>query len=169
VEYLQGFRYGQERLDIDNQRAWTVTSFCLVPFMSLYVSPCFSSVLGFISSLPQLAWNKRLCCCCCCCCWISVLQQAAKPFFLLAGPNVIESEEHVLKMAKHIKGITTKWARSWDQSFFSNKQTGAKLNLPCCLSFSTTGLEFHLCSSRALIKQTVHRQNLSVVLVLKKA
>jgi len=22
---------------------------------------------GFISSLPQLAWEKRLCCCCCCC------------------------------------------------------------------------------------------------------
>jgi hypothetical protein len=39
--------------------------------------------------------------------WL-LLQQAAKPFFLLAGPNVIESEEHVLKMAKHIKGITTK-------------------------------------------------------------
>jgi hypothetical protein len=36
-------------------------------FMSLYVSPCFSSLLGFISSLPQLAWDKRLCCCCCCC------------------------------------------------------------------------------------------------------
>jgi hypothetical protein len=28
-------------------------------------SPCFSSILGFISSLPQLAWDKRLCCCCC--------------------------------------------------------------------------------------------------------
>jgi len=24
-------------------------------------------LLGFISSLPQLAWDKRLCCCCCCC------------------------------------------------------------------------------------------------------
>jgi hypothetical protein len=34
---------------------------------SLFVSPCFSSLLGFISSLPQLAWDKRLCCCCCCC------------------------------------------------------------------------------------------------------
>jgi 3-deoxy-D-manno-octulosonic acid (KDO) 8-phosphate synthase len=41
-------------------------------------------------------------------CKKSSVQQAAKPFFLLAGPNVIESEEHVLKMAKHIKGITTK-------------------------------------------------------------
>lgn len=35
-------------------------------------------------------------------------QQATEPFFLLAGPNVIESEEHVLYMAKHIKSITTK-------------------------------------------------------------
>jgi hypothetical protein len=26
--------------------------------MFLYVSPCFSSFLGFISSLPQLAWDK---------------------------------------------------------------------------------------------------------------
>ncbi|MQL85890.1 hypothetical protein Taro_018430 [Colocasia esculenta] len=33
--------------------------------------------------------------------------KAAEPFFLLAGPNVIESEEHILKMAKHIKGITS--------------------------------------------------------------
>ncbi|KAF2598250.1 hypothetical protein F2Q68_00009455 [Brassica cretica] len=32
----------------------------------------------------------------------------AEPFFLLAGPNVIESEEHILRMAKHIKHIATK-------------------------------------------------------------
>uniref|UniRef100_A0A0A9GPA3 Uncharacterized protein n=1 Tax=Arundo donax TaxID=35708 RepID=A0A0A9GPA3_ARUDO len=24
--------------------------------------------MGFISSLPQLVWDKRLCCYCCCCC-----------------------------------------------------------------------------------------------------
>jgi hypothetical protein len=34
------------------------------PLLSLYVSPCVSSLLGFISSLSQLTWNKRLCCCC---------------------------------------------------------------------------------------------------------
>ncbi|WCJ44618.1 2-dehydro-3-deoxyphosphooctonate aldolase [Euphorbia peplus] len=34
--------------------------------------------------------------------------KAAEPFFLLAGPNVIESEEHILKMAKHLKIITDK-------------------------------------------------------------
>ena len=27
---------------------------------------------GFIFSLPQLAWEKRLCCCCCCCCCVVV-------------------------------------------------------------------------------------------------
>ncbi|KAJ1687448.1 hypothetical protein LUZ63_018838 [Rhynchospora breviuscula] len=34
--------------------------------------------------------------------------KAAEPFFLLAGPNVIESEQHALKMAGHIKSVATK-------------------------------------------------------------
>ncbi|XP_063948543.1 2-dehydro-3-deoxyphosphooctonate aldolase 1 isoform X1 [Daucus carota subsp. sativus] len=34
--------------------------------------------------------------------------KSAEPFFVLAGPNVIESEEHVLRMASHIKTITSK-------------------------------------------------------------
>ncbi|KAJ9183248.1 hypothetical protein P3X46_007132 [Hevea brasiliensis] len=34
--------------------------------------------------------------------------KAAEPFFLLAGPNVIESEEHILRMANHLKTITSK-------------------------------------------------------------
>ncbi|XP_075643126.1 2-dehydro-3-deoxyphosphooctonate aldolase 1 isoform X1 [Castanea sativa] len=34
--------------------------------------------------------------------------KAADPFFLLAGPNVIESEEHIFRMAKHIKTIASK-------------------------------------------------------------
>ncbi|KAJ6399159.1 hypothetical protein OIU77_019831 [Salix suchowensis] len=34
--------------------------------------------------------------------------KAAEPFFLLAGPNVIESEEHIFRMAKHLKTISTK-------------------------------------------------------------
>ncbi|XP_073134892.1 2-dehydro-3-deoxyphosphooctonate aldolase [Henckelia pumila] len=34
--------------------------------------------------------------------------KAAEPFFLLAGPNVIESEDHILYMAKQIKAITSK-------------------------------------------------------------
>ncbi|KAF9604877.1 hypothetical protein IFM89_011159 [Coptis chinensis] len=32
----------------------------------------------------------------------------SEPFFLLAGPNVIESEDHIFRMAKHIKAITSK-------------------------------------------------------------
>lgn len=35
-------------------------------------------------------------------------EQSADPFFLMAGPNVIESEEHIFYMAKHIKAITAK-------------------------------------------------------------
>ncbi|KAL0306088.1 UNVERIFIED_CONTAM: 2-dehydro-3-deoxyphosphooctonate aldolase [Sesamum radiatum] len=34
--------------------------------------------------------------------------KTAEPFFLLAGPNVIESEEHILHMAKQIKAISSK-------------------------------------------------------------
>jgi len=35
--------------------------------------------------------------------------QGADPFFLLAGPNVIESEDHILRMAKHVKSIATEY------------------------------------------------------------
>jgi len=35
--------------------------------------------------------------------------QGADPFFLLAGPNVIESEDHILRMAKHIKSIASEY------------------------------------------------------------
>jgi hypothetical protein len=31
--------------------------------------PWLLCLLGFISRLPQLAWDKRLCCCCCCTCY----------------------------------------------------------------------------------------------------
>ncbi|XP_058207305.1 2-dehydro-3-deoxyphosphooctonate aldolase 1 [Rhododendron vialii] len=34
--------------------------------------------------------------------------KSSEPFFLMAGPNVIESEEHVMRMANHIKAITSK-------------------------------------------------------------
>ncbi|THU70827.1 hypothetical protein C4D60_Mb08t29090 [Musa balbisiana] len=54
------------------------------------------------SSTPQTK-RKRFACFC-----SSTL--AAEPFFVLAGPNVIESEEHILKMAKHIKAITSRQA-----------------------------------------------------------
>lgn len=36
-------------------------------------------------------------------------KQSSEPFFLLAGPNVIESEEHIMYMAKAIKSLTSKY------------------------------------------------------------
>ena len=39
-------------------------------------------LLGFISSLPQLAWDKMLCCCCCC---TSLFRQLHHPYY--KGPN----------------------------------------------------------------------------------
>ena len=32
--------------------------------------------------------------------------KGTKPFFLLAGPNVIQSEEHIFKMCRYIKSVT---------------------------------------------------------------
>ena len=34
------------------------------------------------------------------------VQGTKQPFFLLAGPNVIQSQEHCFKMCRHIKAIT---------------------------------------------------------------
>ncbi|KAM0940735.1 putative 3-deoxy-8-phosphooctulonate synthase [Dioscorea sansibarensis] len=66
--------------------------------------------------------------------WSSI--SASDPFFLLAGPNVIESEEHVLTMAKHIKSITSKLGLSlvFKSSFDKANRTSSK-------SFRGPGLE----------------------------
>ena len=32
--------------------------------------------------------------------------QGSDPFFLMAGPNVIQSEEHIFKMCRQIKQVT---------------------------------------------------------------
>ena len=32
--------------------------------------------------------------------------KASSPFFIMAGPNVVESEEHCLKLARQIKSVT---------------------------------------------------------------
>ncbi|XP_068658483.1 2-dehydro-3-deoxyphosphooctonate aldolase 1 [Aristolochia californica] len=62
--------------------------------------------------------------------------KAAEPFFLLAGPNVIESEEHILRMAKHIKGITSKLGLQlvFKSSFDKANRTSSK-------SFRGPGME----------------------------
>ncbi|KAM7278766.1 hypothetical protein ACFE04_005900 [Oxalis oulophora] len=62
--------------------------------------------------------------------------KSAEPFFVLAGPNVIESEEHIFKMAKHIKHITTKLGLPliFKSSFDKANRTSSK-------SFRGPGLE----------------------------
>ncbi|KAK6947199.1 DAHP synthetase I/KDSA [Dillenia turbinata] len=62
--------------------------------------------------------------------------KGAEPFFLLAGPNVIESEEHILRMANHIKGITSKLGLPlvFKSSFDKANRTSSK-------SFRGPGLE----------------------------
>ncbi|XP_028552281.1 2-dehydro-3-deoxyphosphooctonate aldolase isoform X2 [Dendrobium catenatum] len=62
--------------------------------------------------------------------------KAADPFFLLAGPNVIESEEHILKLAKHTKAIVSKFGLPlvFKSSFDKANRTSSK-------SFRGPGLE----------------------------
>ncbi|KAK1267298.1 2-dehydro-3-deoxyphosphooctonate aldolase [Acorus gramineus] len=62
--------------------------------------------------------------------------KAADPFFLMAGPNVIESEEHVLRMAKHIKTIASRVGLPliFKSSFDKANRTSSK-------SFRGPGLE----------------------------
>jgi hypothetical protein len=47
--------------------AWRLAINVPEPFLLLRVFMLMVP-LGFISSLPRLAWDKRLSCCCCCCC-----------------------------------------------------------------------------------------------------
>ncbi|KAK1290746.1 2-dehydro-3-deoxyphosphooctonate aldolase [Acorus calamus] len=62
--------------------------------------------------------------------------KAADPFFLMAGPNVIESEEHILRMAKHIKTIASRVGLPlvFKSSFDKANRTSSK-------SFRGPGLE----------------------------
>ncbi|KAG9143890.1 hypothetical protein Leryth_016095 [Lithospermum erythrorhizon] len=62
--------------------------------------------------------------------------KTAEPFFLMAGPNVIESEDHIFYMAKHIKAITSKLGVQliFKSSFDKANRTSSK-------SFRGPGLE----------------------------
>nr|XP_009800674.1 PREDICTED: 2-dehydro-3-deoxyphosphooctonate aldolase 1-like [Nicotiana sylvestris] len=61
--------------------------------------------------------------------------KTAEPFFLLAGPNVIESEDHILYMAKHLKDITSKLGLK-----FVFKSSFDKANRTSSKSFRGPGL-----------------------------
>lgn len=62
--------------------------------------------------------------------------KAAEPFFLMAGPNVIESEDHIFYMARHIKAISDKLGVQliFKSSFDKANRTSSK-------SFRGPGLE----------------------------
>ncbi|GAA0160914.1 aldolase [Lithospermum erythrorhizon] len=62
--------------------------------------------------------------------------KTAEPFFLMAGPNVIESEDHIFFMAKHIKEISSKLGVQliFKSSFDKANRTSSK-------SFRGPGLE----------------------------
>nr|GMD87282.1 2-dehydro-3-deoxyphosphooctonate aldolase 1 [Ipomoea batatas] len=61
--------------------------------------------------------------------------KTAEPFFLLAGPNVIESEDHILYMAKHLKAMTSKLGLK-----FVFKSSFDKANRTSSKSFRGPGL-----------------------------
>ncbi|RAL50480.1 hypothetical protein DM860_016947 [Cuscuta australis] len=61
--------------------------------------------------------------------------KAAEPFFLLAGPNVIESEDHILYMAKHLKTTASKLGLE-----FVFKSSFDKANRTSSKSFRGPGL-----------------------------
>jgi 2-dehydro-3-deoxyphosphooctonate aldolase (KDO 8-P synthase) len=65
--------------------------------------------------------------------------RTAEPFFVMAGPNVIESEEHALKMARQIKSVTDELGL---QLVF--KSSFDKANRTSSASFRGPGLEYGL-------------------------
>ena len=62
--------------------------------------------------------------------------KASQPFFLMAGPNVVESEEHCLKMACQIKSVTDKLGLK-----LIFKASFDKANRTSATSFRGPGLE----------------------------
>ncbi|KAL4345073.1 hypothetical protein S83_036078 [Arachis hypogaea] len=59
--------------------------------------------------------------------------KAVEPFFLLADPNVIESEEHIMKMANHTNTITSRWRRCYKWRASRTNTLHCK-NCSCCRS-----------------------------------
>ncbi|KAJ7546069.1 hypothetical protein O6H91_08G023100 [Diphasiastrum complanatum] len=62
--------------------------------------------------------------------------KAAEPFFLMAGPNVIESPEHIMKMARQIKSVTDELGLK-----FIFKSSFDKANRTSAQSFRGPGIE----------------------------
>jgi hypothetical protein len=83
--------------------------------------------------------------------------KASEPFFVMAGPNVVQSEEHVLKLARQIKAVTDKLGL-----LLVFKSSFDKANRTSATSFRGPGLEEGLRSiptpgrPRALPIMTLH-------------
>lgn len=79
--------------------------------------------------------------------------KAASPFFVMAGPNVIQSEEHVLKLARQIKAVTDKLGL-----LLVFKSSFDKANRTSASSFRGPGLEEGLRSASSCKGLCHHRQ-----------
>jgi hypothetical protein len=63
--------------------------------------------------------------------------KASQPFFLMAGPNVIQSEEHCLKMCRQIKSVTgTLQVHECRRPLRLLTAAFALPPMPCCLADS---------------------------------
>ena len=61
------FMFGSlDHYDLTKLHVLGISSWIGRPHFNFLLFPCFVVLSGFISSLSQLAWEKRLCCCCCC-------------------------------------------------------------------------------------------------------
>jgi hypothetical protein len=125
--------------------------------MSLYVSPCFSSLLGFISNLPQLAWDKRLCCCCCCCCWAFFFEplQSLKPWTVKWIHLIMNSQDHdwlrvelgVLILQKIVKyKLQWRWSGRRVPAVLLSNRSSTQLTFLLAQNLSRVVLRESLCS-----------------------
>ena len=71
--------------------------------------------------------------------------RAARPFFLVAGPNVIESRSHLERVARHVKAVAD---RAGLELVF--KASFDKANRTCASSFRGPGLEEGLAALEAV-------------------
>jgi 2-dehydro-3-deoxyphosphooctonate aldolase (KDO 8-P synthase) len=74
--------------------------------------------------------------------------KASEPFFVMAGPTVIESAEHCLKMARQIKSVTDELGLK-----LLFKSSFDKANRTCATAFRGPGMEEGL-KVLELVKQT---------------
>jgi 2-dehydro-3-deoxyphosphooctonate aldolase (KDO 8-P synthase) len=83
--------------------------------------------------------------------------KSAQPFFIMAGPNVIQSEEHILQLAGKIKAVTDRlglvlvFKSSFDKANRTNATSfrgpGLEEGLRCGLTLTILHITLILCST----------------------